>query len=228
MFEIGAAYANRIGKYTVLDVNEKTMLVQYEDGTTAELNIEIQQRIWENIVVEEEVKTTRGRKKSKRKPKKKAPKIRYFIKPFSILSPEDMLTTGQLKKVGTSEASLTEIKPGDRLIYYAIENKVFFAVSTITGAAKKPKSNVPTSEEEPFLYPVDVDFFAPSIDKALEVTAVELESHPAIESELIRGRDYLEISEDDFELMGEILAELAEEEGEIDGNEIEEVEELES
>jgi hypothetical protein len=213
MFEIGGAYENRIGRYTVLDVDEKTMLVQYEDGSTAELNIAIQERIWENIVVDEEVKTSRGRKKSR---ETRGSKTRYFIKPFTILSPEDMLTTGQLKKVNTSEASITEIKSGDRLMYYALENKTFFAVSTITGPAKKPKGNSPSSDDEPYQFPVDVDIYSPSIDKALPISGIELESHPNIENELIRGRDYLEISEDDFELMGEILAELAEDDSDID------------
>lgn len=223
MFEIGGSYENRIGKYTVLDVDDNTMLVQYEDGKTAELNIVIQRRIWENIVVEEEIKSSRGRKRSK---EPKGSKTRYFIKPFTILSPEDMLTTGQLNKVGTSEASINELKAGDRLIYYALETKVFFSVSTITGPAKKQKSSIASGEDEPYQFPVDVDIFAPSIDKALQVSGVELESHPNIEKELIRGRDYLEISEDDFELMGEILAELVEDESDIDDDDIDEDEDF--
>lgn len=223
MFEIGGAYSNRIGRYTVLELNDQTMLVQYEDGVTAELNINIQERIWENIAVEEEAKSNRKRKRGR---KRKPSKTKYFIKPFSILSAEDMLTTGQLTKVGTSETSITRVRPENRLIYYAIESKVFFAVVTITGPAKKPKGSAPVNENEPYLFPVDVDVYAPSIDKALSVSAVELESQPKIKKKLVEGVDYLEISEDDFELMAEILAELAEEDAEIKGDGIKDEEEF--
>jgi len=209
MFEVGGTYANRNGRYTVLEIDGQTMSVQYEDGITADLNINIQERIWENIAAEEEAKSTRKKKRGK---KRKASKTKYFIKSFSILSPEDMVTTGQLTKVGTSEGSITKVRPGNRLLYYAIETKVFFAVVTVTGPGTKPKGSAPVDENEPYLFPVDVDVFAPSIDHALSVSTVEFESQPKIGKKLVEESDYLEISEDDFELMAEILAEMAEEE----------------
>ena len=217
MFEVGGTYANRNGRYTVLEIDGQTMSVQYEDGITADLSISIQERIWDNIAAEEEAKSTRTKKRGK---KRKASKTKYFIKSFSILSPEDMVTTGQLTKIGTSEGSITKVRPSNRLLYYAIETKVFFAVVTVTGPAIKPKGSAPVNEDEPYLFPVDVDVYAPSIDNTLSVSTVEFESQPKIAKKLVEESDYLEISEDDFELMAEILAELAEEEVEPKGEAI--------
>ena len=70
MFEVNQSYANRKGKYTVLEVNPPKMRVRYEDGTEAELNVEIQTRIWENIQSEEEARvvarTARRRRRARR------------------------------------------------------------------------------------------------------------------------------------------------------------------
>ena len=51
----------QIGKvqYKVLSIDGQTMSVRYEDGTEADLKIHIQERIWENIVAEQEPKSTR-------------------------------------------------------------------------------------------------------------------------------------------------------------------------
>ena len=52
MFEVNGVYANRKGRYTVLAVNPPKMRVRYDDGTEAELRIDMQARIWENISAE--------------------------------------------------------------------------------------------------------------------------------------------------------------------------------
>jgi hypothetical protein len=54
MFEINGVYANRKGEYTVIALNPPRMTVRYADGTEADLKIEMQERIWENIRVEYE------------------------------------------------------------------------------------------------------------------------------------------------------------------------------
>ncbi len=56
MFEVNGSYANRKGRYTVLEVNPPRMLVRYEDGSEAELNMDIQERIWQNIAAEIEAR----------------------------------------------------------------------------------------------------------------------------------------------------------------------------
>jgi len=48
-FVIGSSYANRKGTYVVKEVRENTLLVQYTDGETAELNIAIQKRVILNM-----------------------------------------------------------------------------------------------------------------------------------------------------------------------------------
>ena len=45
MFEVNGEYANRKGKYTVLALTPPKMKVQYEDGSVANVNINIQARI---------------------------------------------------------------------------------------------------------------------------------------------------------------------------------------
>ena len=52
MFELNGVYRNRIGEYTVVALNGPRLVVRYADGSEAELNINIQARIWENIVAE--------------------------------------------------------------------------------------------------------------------------------------------------------------------------------
>ena len=49
MFVIGGTYENRQGRYTVLAVKRRKLAVRYEDGTTATLDIEMQNRIVNNI-----------------------------------------------------------------------------------------------------------------------------------------------------------------------------------
>ncbi len=68
MFEVNGEYANRKGKYTVLAIDGPIMSVRYEDGTHADLKINIQQRIWENIVAEQELASSKSaaRKSSSR------------------------------------------------------------------------------------------------------------------------------------------------------------------
>ena len=45
MFEVNGVYANRRGKYKVLSLNGPKMKVRFEDGSIADLRIELQARI---------------------------------------------------------------------------------------------------------------------------------------------------------------------------------------
>ena len=54
MFEIGGKYENRNGKYEVIEIDGDRMTVKYEDGSENSLKMNIQERIWLNIVAEEE------------------------------------------------------------------------------------------------------------------------------------------------------------------------------
>ncbi|GAB4481794.1 MAG: hypothetical protein Kow00124_29920 [Anaerolineae bacterium] len=62
-FEVGQVYANRNGSYEVLSIDERrgTMQVRYlETDAEAELIIRIQQRIWENLALEEQIASRRA------------------------------------------------------------------------------------------------------------------------------------------------------------------------
>ncbi|GMQ78044.1 MAG: hypothetical protein BMS9Abin02_0541 [Anaerolineae bacterium] len=221
MFEEGGEYSNRIGRYKVIKLGDSKMTVEYKDGSTAELSINIQRRIWENILVEEEARSSLATRKARRS---KSLKNRFYIKPILVLAAEEVINPGRQGKVEATIDSVTRINPGDRLIYYAVDSQVFFAVVTITGPAKKTKSTLSSKSEVIFQFPMDVDVFAPNLKNAVHVSTVDLESQKDIQVTLSNSAEFVEISEDDFELMAELLTELAEEEEDLDDTSEEEEE----
>ncbi|MCI0396272.1 MAG: EVE domain-containing protein [Chloroflexi bacterium] len=223
MFEVGGNYANRMGKYTVLAVNPPRMTVRYESGEVTELNIGIQQRIWENIVAEEEARTLSRSARAARRGM--GADTRFFIKPMSLLAAEELTFPGWQERIAASNTSSQEIRPGDRLIYYAVEAQVFFAVATITGGSYESVTrDGKQTEEEVRFFPVDLDAYAQNLEKAVSLDSVELESQPNVRDLLNQSDTYIPISEDDFELLAELLTEVAEEDEEEEEEEEEEYE----
>lgn len=214
-FEINGEYANRKGKYVVLDINPPKMTVRYEDGSVAEVNIAIQARIWENILVEREAEAAR---RSARFGRGGTSKTQYFIKAVSIPSPTEMTFPGWAERVVLATPEEAEkIQPGDRLIYYAIEMQTFFAVATITSPAfmANPKDYFYTLDaEEAHFFAVDVDAVSLTLEMGASVDSVELESQPNFRKLNLQAESFIPITEDDFELLAEILTEMAEEEEE--------------
>jgi hypothetical protein len=108
------------------------------------------------------------------------------------------------------------LRPGDRIIYYAAEDRVFFAVATVTGEALDtcPKGFFYSEEEARTMrfYPIDLDEHAYDIHNAVKLDAVDLESEPQFRTLLQKPGTYLKVSEDDFELLAELLTEVTEEE----------------
>jgi hypothetical protein len=228
MFEVGSNYANRIGRYTVLEINEPKMTVNYEDGSKAELSINIQYRIWENIVAEELVVSNRGNQDRK---SKNTQGTQFFVRPVDSLTADSLSAKGVKEQITKDE--LTEIKIGqnDRLIYYAMESQVYFAVGTITGEAAKPTARDKRADKgldkSILLLPVEVDARAVKLESALAVDSMEIESQPEIREMLHRAKSFIAISEDDFELLAEYLTEVTEEE-DLDEVEIDEDNEFEA
>ena len=224
MFEIGGNYANRIGRYAVLEIGESKMKVRYEDGSAVELNINIQYRIWENIVAEDTVasnRTNRGKKS------KSSRGTQFFVRPVNSLTADSLSGRGVKEQIAKDELAEIKIDQGDRLIYYAIESQVYFAVGTITGEAAKPTAKDKRAgkglDKSLLLLPVEVDARAPKIESAVALDSIEIESQPTIKEMLRRTESFIAISEDDFELLAESLTEATEEEDE-DEVEIEEEE----
>ncbi len=217
-FEVGQQYANRKGRYTVVDLNEPRMTVEYEDGSTAELNIAIQHRIWENIVAEEELRSSRARKASGRKAAGKA--NQFFIRPANALKAEELSVKGWKEHITVEQAPGVKLALGDRLIYYSIENQMFFAVATVTAEPAEPtrRDHPPDShaDDPVLLFPLDIDAQAPNIDDAVSIEGVEFESHPNIKQVLGTMEQYVPITEDEFELLAELLTEVSEEEDDDD------------
>lgn len=215
MFEVNRVYANRKGKYTVLAVEPPKMRVRYEDGSEAELNINIQARIWENIEAEQEAQASRN---SRRKSQPGGRQTQHFIKVATIATEEMLFPGWQERVVMTPDPQQAKnIKKGDRLIYYALEAQVFFAVATITGEATEvdPKDYFFQTEAETTLtFPIDKDAVVASLEHGVAYDSMELESYPDFKKLTLRPETFLKISEDDFELLAELLTEVTEVEDE--------------
>lgn len=223
MFELNGVYRNRMGEYTVLAINGQRMTVRYADGTEAELNINIQARIWENIVAEQEARAA-----SSRHLRQSNKDTTHYIKAVSLPPGEELAFPGWQERVVmvlTPELA-QRIKPGDRFIYYAIEAQTFFAVVTITGDMFEadPKQHTYTTEvDRAAFFPTDVDATVPDLDHGVSVDSIDLESYPDFGKLHIENETFYRISEDDFELLAEALTEITEDEEE----EVEEYEEYE-
>lgn len=212
MFELGGRYANRIGNYEVVELNEPKMTVRYEDGTTAELSMNIQYRIWENIRAEQEIKNSRSRKSRKTRSTRST---QYYVRPVNTLIAELLGERGWKEHVGISEMADLKISPGDRLLYFSIEGQVFFAVATVTSAPKKPskKDKIPEkhSANSVLLFPLDIDAQATIGTQANAFDTMEFESQPKMNKLVMVENSYIRITEDEFELLAELLSAVTEE-----------------
>ena len=211
MFEINGTYANRKGKYTVLEINQPKMHVRYEDGSEADLNIERQERIWENIAVEIEAQEAKKNTRAGRG----LSTDQHFIQCISVPDVEELTFPGWPEKViiVRRPEDVAAVKKGDRVIIYLIELQIFYAVVTITndGVTKKPKDYFYNIDEQNALFfSFDIDAEAQSVETAVSIDSVELESYPNLAKMRLEHDAYLKISEDDFELLAELLTEVTE------------------
>ena len=218
MFEVNGTYANRKGEYTVLEINPPKMRVRFtEDGSEAELKIELQARIWENIAAEYEAKAaSRSARAAKRVISTPAS---HYIKVISVPEVDEMAFPGWPERVVMAPPSHGEIKlqSGDRLIFYALETQTFFAVATITGEPKTtdPKEyfyTVPLETAE--FFSIDIDAASSNLERGADIDSVELESQPRFKRLRLEAEAFYPINEDDFELLAEALTEVAEDEEE--------------
>ena len=220
MFEVDGKYANRKGNYTVLSINEPVMTVRYEDGSTADLKINIQERIWENIVAEREIANRRS--SSTRTRKKSSPSgVRHFIKVVNVQPGEELTFPGWEERVvmAPSEELANQIKKGDRLIYFSQDALAFFAVATVTGdafSANPKKYTFTIPEKEATFFQIDIDADTGSLERAVTFDSVELESCPDFASNPVNVEMFCPTSEDDFELLSELLTEISEDDDEED------------
>jgi hypothetical protein len=211
MFEEGGTYRNRRGEYTVLSISGGKMVVRFTDGTTATLNMGIQERIWENIVAETEAATAKKLAASK---KAAVNPNNYYIKTLSIT--ENELAIPGLKQRIAVTGSTLELKQGDRMIYFGIEPRAFFAVVTVTGPPKlgAAKDYQFSREEQVHIYPIDTDTHVILMENTVSIDTVELESLPNYKRVLRDPDLIIPVNEDDFELIAELVAESDEDEEE--------------
>lgn len=218
MFELYGEYLNRKGKYTVLAIHPPTMRVRYEDGAEAELKIAIQSRIWENIQAEQEVAEARRQKRGAG-----SNRTKYYIKAVNLPSVTEFTFPGwQEGVVLATEVEVGRIRPGDRLIYYALDTKSFIAVATIVGepfTADPKKYFYNLDQKTAHFFHVDVDASIESLNGGVSLETVELESQPGFRRRALQPESYVPISEDDFELLAELITEVVEAEDEDDFDE---------
>lgn len=209
MFEVGGIYRNRRGTYTVLSTQGNKMDVRYENGETATLNMGIQFRIWENILAEEEAQSARDAARSQ----SPGSQVQYFVKTLST-SESGYDIPGLKQRIAVAYADL-KMNAGDRLIYFAVDQRAFFAVATITGDAKpgvaKDFQFGPQDETPVLLYPIDTDTHVTSPSQAVALDSVELESIPNYRKTLLQTDQFMPIGEDDFELLAELVTEQVDE-----------------
>lgn len=220
MFEVNGTYRNRIGEYTVLSIDGRKMTVRYSDGTEAEVNVGIQERIWENILAEQEARAGSNRNRAASKD------TTHYIKAISIPLGDELAFPGWQERVVMVPGE-GRVKAGDRLIYYAMEAQAYFAVVTTTGEMfeAKPKQYTYTIEDEMAnFYNIDIDAASVDLERAISVETVELESYPDFRRVAQTPEAFYRISEDDFELLAEALTEVTEDEDE-DADDFEEFEE---
>jgi hypothetical protein len=222
MFEVNGTYANRRGQYKVLAVKHPKMTVRFEDGEVVDLNIEIQRRIWENIVAEEEARSAIRSRAFRRAATQDT---QHFIKAISMLGAEELTLPGWKERVTFSDEAGQgiQVQPGDRLIYYAVEPLVFFAVGTITGVPVPGNTKEDIAAQARY-FPIDLDAHTRNLERGVMLDSVELESHPKMKELLNHPETYVKISEDDFELLAELLTEVTEEDDEEEEEEEEEEE----
>ncbi|MGB1250078.1 MAG: hypothetical protein ACPG8W_05550 [Candidatus Promineifilaceae bacterium] len=211
VFEVNETYENRKGVYTVLSITGPKMKVRFADGSTANLRMNIQERIWENIVAEREAAAAKAAKK----PSSFDPDADFYIKTISIAEESDLAIPG-LKQRLTAAPRGMDLGVGARLVYFAVEPALFFAVATITAKPKSGRAKDYIFGASPkvkiHVYPIDVDAHIEIIAQAISVDAVELESVPNHAESLTTPFKYHKINEDDFELLAELIAEVGEEE----------------
>lgn len=223
MFEVNGTYRNRIGEYTVLSIDGRKMTVRYSDGTEAEVNVAIQERIWENILAEQEARAGSSRNRAGGKD------TNHYIKAISIPLGEELVFPGWQERVVMvpGEETAQRLKAGDRLIYYAMEAHAYFAVVTTTGEMfeAKPKQYTYTIEDETAnFYNIDIDAASIDLERAISVETIELESYPDFRRVAQTPEAFYRISEDDFELLAEALTEVTEDEDD-DNDDFEEFDE---
>jgi hypothetical protein len=118
-----------------------------------------------------------------------------------------------------SEELAQQVKKGDRLIYFSQEALAFFAVATVTGdpfTANPKKYTYTIPEVEATFFQIDIDADTGSLDRGVTFDSVELESCPDFASSPVEVEMFCPTSEDDFELLSELLTEISEEDDEDD------------
>ena len=214
MFEVDGRYANRKGYYTVLSINPPKMTVRFDDGTIADLRLNIQERIWENLQAEMAKATSASARRGSH-----PAGTRFYIKSIPSIQEDDMDLPNIKDYLVVFAQEGGEVKSGDRFIYLAVEQGIVFAVATVTGESAPIKGAAYNDLIDVDVFPVDIDTFVNRHGAAIAADAIELDSQPDFLKKLAVPDAMLEITEDEFENVAEMLSEEFEEDDE-DGAEI--------
>ena len=204
MFEVDGRYANRSGPYTVLSINPPKMTVRYDDGKIADLRINIQERIWENLQAE----LAKSSANSGGQGGGSATGTRFYIKSIQAIADDDLDQNNIKDFLAVFDEEGSKANAGDRFIYLALDQGIIFAVATITGDSVKLKGAAYNDRTGVNIYPVDIDAFITRVETGIAIDSIELESQPDFLRRLGAPDTVLEITEDEFENVAEILGEV--------------------
>jgi hypothetical protein len=155
----------------------------------------------------------------------------FYVKSLSMVAEEDLSVPGWRERVLVVTKGGPEMQVGDRVLFYAVEDQVFFALATVSGPAADtvPKGFFYSDEEAESMtfYPIDLDEHTYNMENAVDLDTADLENSAEYRRRLQRPNVYLPIDEDDFELIAELLSEITEEEEEEYEDEEEEEEDYE-
>lgn len=203
MFEVDGRYANRSGYYTVLSINPPKMTVRYDDGKIADLRINIQERIWENLQAE----LAKAEMVSSSANGGSTTSTRFYIKSIPAIADDDLMSENVKDFLAIFDEKDSNENPGDRFIFLAYEQGIIFAVATINGESIKLKGAAYNDRTGVRIFPIDIDSYVKRVESGLSIEDVELESQPDFLRKLSVPDTVLEITEDEFENVAEILGE---------------------
>lgn len=238
-FEVNQQYANRNGRYTVIATVGDKIHVRYDDGKEAQLKTSIQARIWNNMSIEQQMSVS-GRRKQQDAVHESAlaedeQPIGYYIKIINAPSLDEFDFSGWADNVlmVPDETQATTIKPDDRVLIYVLNADNFVASVTVIGEVKMENPKVyfyttAVSQEtgvSPLLpfFPIEVDAIAHNLMDGIACDAIGLDKlsdfNKQLEGKSIIAESLININENDFESIAELLLELGEDDDDEDAYE---------
>ena len=175
----------------MLAVNGPRMTVRYTDGSEAELNVNIQARIWENIVAEQEAKAA-----SSRHMRQSNKDTTHYIKAVSLCRPARNRLPGWqgARRHGLPNAGTGPENQARRPLHIMPSRPTPFSPSSPLPAMfeANPKQHTYTTElAKAAFFATDVDATVPDLEHGVSIDSIDLRLIPISASSTSRKRVFL-------------------------------------